>query len=994
MSIHLKTQKMTMRIRILIFISIFLSSLHAQNSMYQKHPDVNPITPDVATLTNYINFPVNYYGGLVDVNIPLFEIKAGDITIPISLSYHSGGYRPEDPRSWVGQGWSISAEPLLGRTICGKDDFRPGGYYSRGAAEGYPSIDDLIYYADGVWEMEPDEFYYKLPDKSGTFYFSKKGVNGFCSIVPNPYAPLDISLKNYGTRSQSFDIIDEKGIQYHFGRSLRKNEDKNETSEIGTELTVSSWKATEMISANTSDTVFFSYDDGIRRKLPYNKSNDFMVIEDSLDSQFSPPDFYKNIPNVKTMVDGRTYYYKIDNLYDNDDNFISWHLEPEHDYPYLWLDTYLTELRLKKIDYRGGTVEFQKDIYGNLINIYVKRTNGSLVKRIYFSYNEFSVRKANEYSLLKSISVFDSNNMYLESYQLEYYEARDPVMEYGPDAYRSSDSWGFYKEFITNSYSYPHNGQFPHINDMKVLIDASKRKYRHLYGGGASVGVGSEGTMGCLKLITYPTGGSTRFIYEHHLVSSKNIQKTVGGLRIAELQNYDPVSDITTVRKFKYGVNERGTGRAKSDFGVEDYMVEQLCFYRDTKAGYYSSSRRRTFYGAPLGSLLGASGTAAVYESVAEYLYSMQGGQLKPKGKTVYSYRVNPEDNRFYHIRGTSIILNPREEWKGGLLVGKSVYEYIYDTYFLTVHEGYEYKEEYTADIPTGKNFREILLLGADFQDNPMLKRTMEQIRLHQYNIKCGRMLLMSDTSIVYRYGTESKTVRQYEYATNIAGNNFVQTPICVKKMASNGEIVTDRYDYAFNSSSYSSESLRRERRLTTLLQHSHEKKDSIFVDKWNYENMDGKMALKSISSNKQGVPNAVSLEFYKYDSFKNPLFLTQNQLLPIVYIWGYEHTYPLAIIKNANYQQVCDVLSVLFINQLAKKTTVTASDWNTLYTLRDKLPQAHIVYYDYLPHVGIISEIQPNRNKLMYEYDTSGRLMRIKDNAGKILKEYIYHYK
>ena len=52
-----------------------------------------PPSPTAASLGIYGAVPVGHYTGIPQIEIPLYEIKCGSLTIPISLSYHASGIR-------------------------------------------------------------------------------------------------------------------------------------------------------------------------------------------------------------------------------------------------------------------------------------------------------------------------------------------------------------------------------------------------------------------------------------------------------------------------------------------------------------------------------------------------------------------------------------------------------------------------------------------------------------------------------------------------------------------------------------------------------------------------------------------------------------------------------------------------------------------------------------------------------------------------------------
>ena len=51
------------------------------------------------------------------------------------------------------------------------------------------------------------------------------------------------------------------------------------------------------------------------------------------------------------------------------------------------------------------------------------------------------------------------------------------------------------------------------------------------------------------------------------------------------------------------------------------------------------------------------------------------------------------------------------------------------------------------------------------------------------------------------------------------------------------------------------------------------------------------------------------------------------------------------------------------------------------------------ITSYTYKPLVGVTSETDPSGRTISYIYDDFGRLITVKDDQGKILKEYKYNY-
>ena len=72
-------------------------------------------SPSAAGATKYGDYGVSYALGLVDVSIPLYEIKSHSLTLPVSLSYDSGGVRVDDVSGPAGLGWTLEAGGVTSR---------------------------------------------------------------------------------------------------------------------------------------------------------------------------------------------------------------------------------------------------------------------------------------------------------------------------------------------------------------------------------------------------------------------------------------------------------------------------------------------------------------------------------------------------------------------------------------------------------------------------------------------------------------------------------------------------------------------------------------------------------------------------------------------------------------------------------------------------------------------------------------------------------------
>jgi len=250
----------------------------AQNTNYY---DITPkenlvASPDVIAFHKYNSLPVNLYTGKVNINLPLYEIKSGQVKIPISISYNTGGVKVDDVASNVGLGWNLNASGSIINIIKDLHDqkFKTGvvsdndwdsgsescryvttlGYFSE-----YPdinsggSISPYCQDYDGWAEEDasPDVFIANAPGLSSRFILEKNNNDqydvlpidnsGLINSAPISYVNLDVNPlgftlgeMGYGDASvananpwatyggfggyDSFELVNDKGIEYTFDK--------------------------------------------------------------------------------------------------------------------------------------------------------------------------------------------------------------------------------------------------------------------------------------------------------------------------------------------------------------------------------------------------------------------------------------------------------------------------------------------------------------------------------------------------------------------------------------------------------------------------------------------------------------------------------------------------------------------------------------------------------------------------------------------------------
>jgi YD repeat-containing protein len=114
----------------------------------------------------------------------------------------------------------------------------------------------------------------------------------------------------------------------------------------------------------------------------------------------------------------------------------------------------------------------------------------------------------------------------------------------------------------------------------------------------------------------------------------------------------------------------------------------------------------------------------------------------------------------------------------------------------------------------------------------------------------------------------------------------------------------------------------------------------------------------------------------------------------PTAYVWGYDRAHVVAQVENATAAQVQAILTQPVLDRLLGPTPGTDAQVRALLApLRAQLPQARVTVYTYQPLVGLTSQTDPSGRTSFFEYDALGRLLRSRDEQGRLLVEQEYHY-
>ncbi|WP_163325479.1 hypothetical protein [Draconibacterium mangrovi] len=117
--------------KVFAIVGIYLisnMSLVGQNSSAEfVMPDVVPLSPEAKGIGKFGDIPVSNYTGSPDISIPIYTVKTGKLTLPITLNYHATGIEVSQEASWVGLGWNLIAGGRISYIPVGGNDQETGG---------------------------------------------------------------------------------------------------------------------------------------------------------------------------------------------------------------------------------------------------------------------------------------------------------------------------------------------------------------------------------------------------------------------------------------------------------------------------------------------------------------------------------------------------------------------------------------------------------------------------------------------------------------------------------------------------------------------------------------------------------------------------------------------------------------------------------------------------------------------------------------------------
>lgn len=193
-----------------------------------KLPNFTPPSPEASAMTKYADLQANEFKGMIGHTIPLYNYKAGQLEVPISITYNGSGVRVDDIPSWVGINWTLNAGGVITRTIRDIADETTGldkrrifsdsdvAYYNLNTIDGTNEANYIWEtFTNSQYDTEVDIFQFNFNGYSGSFYLDENWQAQL--IRDDQNLKINIGSKSDFNNSKIIEIYDSNGVKYTFG---------------------------------------------------------------------------------------------------------------------------------------------------------------------------------------------------------------------------------------------------------------------------------------------------------------------------------------------------------------------------------------------------------------------------------------------------------------------------------------------------------------------------------------------------------------------------------------------------------------------------------------------------------------------------------------------------------------------------------------------------------------------------------------------------------
>lgn len=557
--------------------------------------------PNTSSLGLYGQIPVDHFSGLPQINIPVYEFKSRDISIPLSLSYHVASVKPSTHPGWVGLGWSLISGGVITRMVNDLPDeyvyqdatvptAKPRGFFYNNKIHdnsSWSSVTNLSQEIDSIHnnypgrrDKAPDEFQFNFLGFSGSLFMGENGTWKLKSKGNNDFA-VKLEIGQYIVQYpghlwsstiraciNKITLIDPDGTKYIFGgtpTSLEFNRmgvgNPNTSSRDGGTIPTS-WYLTKVLSAS-GDMVTLDY---------VRPGYQVVATTTSFASEYFVTQSQTAITprSSRTIVPISDQVYLVDPVYlqkiTGANGSVEFTVSNANILDYKVLGYPVNQpWGILKDAYHyevfNNSTNFPKSTWVKLEKIEVKDVQTKLVKSFVFNYTESPTNRL----FLNSVKEKGLNNELLPGHTFTYNDING--LNNVPYSTIKVDHAGYFNgvDPIDNLFPnligpniYYANAYTSSGDLMTALTPTMSATYFS-----RREPVEAEMKKGILTTVTYPTGGNTEFVYEPHKYSKNlkeyplscedlNVDKLAGGLRIKELKNQEYPSGPVLTTSFAY----------------------------------------------------------------------------------------------------------------------------------------------------------------------------------------------------------------------------------------------------------------------------------------------------------------------------------------------------------------------------------------------------------------------------------------------------------
>lgn len=986
-----------------------------------------PKTPESAGFEKYGYAQVNEFSGNSSVAIPLYTVQSRFLQAPISLSYQASGIRVNQEASWVGLGWDLIAGGRITVETKGSVDFSsttvglatpdlqtamtkifnrlgnsrenavltPATFWEPpGPCQGCPT-DTNLYNGLGISQMtlyglgEPDIFRANFMGHSLTFYVDKVS-NTIQFIGEKSNFKINYTLDSYQNIT-GWTLVDNEGISYYFNQTETTTNTQT-SSPVVPSTTTSAWLLTQAVHPS-GDYISFTYAN-------YGYSVPAFGLSGSINVAY---------PGEVSISSDQHQNISIQSPY------------------------YLTKIETENI-----SVDFilatRTDLYGpgsrKLSQLTVTdKLNSKIKKTVTFNYSYFQgTADANIHNYLSSLSYnlpsplsassylatsnsrlrLDSVNVNSSAYQPPYrfyYHTANGV----PDKYSySQDHWGYFNGVNNTAYGYsfsrliPYSGAYGVQNSLAPELSASA--------------LGNNRECDSSKMITltmdsvvYPTGGSTKFLFEpHKSVMLPTLNVTGGGLRVKQMRNYVPGTMIGT-REYTY------TGGKY--MGAISYFTNSVTMVGCPVQGSPSSIANLKY------SSNGAVNDNQILIGYTTIKIADKDASGQPNGYTLKTFNTYTPSS--YYSNGVGFDLEPPYFVPGE--PSTSVQGFTFTNWLDATHKN-------LPPTPSANMEGKIMLEQYFDNSNNLLKSVNYYYRLGGYtnNFYDVKAFQNRDNGFPGSCGAGSP---QNGYASGgwRAVNLFVSpakafytlTDSVVEVTYQGVKSIREKKSYTYDSKyQVRSETYQNSDNGSTVISYTRPydylatglNGNTTLIYQMTAQNLNSTVFTTRVMQNGVQVDSVLNL----YYNASTGVYVPQNTQVQIganpmetrmtynyydqyghllekqkpggqkeVYLWGYNKHFPVASVIGSEYLTISGIVSSAVLDNPSSDAALRAE----LNKIRTQLSGVMVTTYTYDPVYGITSVTDPNGRTSYYQYDGMGRLSMVIDDDGNVLKRFCYNF-